>query len=110
MKFVIDSLFQPLLGWPAIKELKVLSAASNVKEMFPLIFTYLGNLKEPYVKLKQVAKLFYVAASRHMGVGKGGAGERLPLDFHKISLKTSQTTKTLPFLVVSTGSILIHLV
>ena len=97
LKFVIDSLFQPLLGWPAIKELKVLSAASNVKEMFPLIFTYLGNLKEPYVKLKQVAKLFYVAASRHMGVGKGGQGDGSLWIFTKSLLKPPKLQKLFHF-------------
>ena len=57
--FVIDSLFHPLLGWPAIKALNALSAVNNVKEMFPSVFTGLGNLKEPYeIKLKQNANRF----------------------------------------------------
>ena len=39
----IDSLFQPLLGWPTIKLLDVLSAVNSVKEMFPLVFSGLGK-------------------------------------------------------------------
>ena len=41
--FVIDSLFQPLLGWPAIKALNVSSAVNNVKEMFSSVFTGLES-------------------------------------------------------------------
>ena len=57
--FVINSLFQPLLSWPAIKALNVLSAVNNAKEMFPSVFTGMGNLKKPYeIKLKRDAKPF----------------------------------------------------
>ena len=67
--YVIDSLFQPLLGWPAIKALDVLSAVNSVKEMFPLVFSGLGKLKEPYeIKLKPDAKPFYLAAPRRVPI------------------------------------------
>ena len=57
------------MGWPAIKALDVLSAVNSVKEMFPLVFSKLGKLKELYeIKLKPDAKPFYLAAPRRVPI------------------------------------------
>ena len=67
--YVVDSLFQPLLGWPAIKAIDFLSAVNFVKEMFSLVFSGLGKLKEPYeIKLKPDGKAFYLAAPRRVPI------------------------------------------
>ena len=73
--FVVKSLFQPLLGWPAIQALNLVHIESNVgkdnaskyRDKFPSLFQGLGKFGEEYsIKMKQDFKPFCLSTPRRV--------------------------------------------
>ena len=74
--YVVKGLNKPLLGWPAIAELRLVQrvAAVNDKELspaeqFPALFEGLGKLQGDYtIQLQEGAKLFALSTPRRVAI------------------------------------------
>ena len=73
--YVVSGLTKPLLGRPAIDQLRLVQRHTNVnitknpKEQFPSLFQGLGKLEQPYtIQLKDNAKPFVLSTPRRVAI------------------------------------------